>query len=88
MEHFRLNGCVGALWSMQSNSRFASYEKTRGGDWHLELLNPTEIFEQIMVEHSCPIEASSINYNRKSQRPKVIPIKGRSTVVHLKLYSC
>ena len=32
---------------------FGSYEKARGGAW-LELLNPAEVFDRIMVEYSYP----------------------------------
>lgn len=36
-----------------SDGGFSSYEKIRGSRY-LELLNPAEIFDQIMVEHSYP----------------------------------
>jgi lanosterol synthase len=45
---------VDTLLLMQnSDGGFASYEKIRGSRF-LELLNPAEIFDQIMVEHSYP----------------------------------
>lgn len=36
-----------------SDGGFGSYEKTRGSVW-LELLNPAEVFDRIMVEYSYP----------------------------------
>ncbi|KAI1385504.1 terpenoid cyclases/protein prenyltransferase alpha-alpha toroid, partial [Hypoxylon trugodes] len=54
IEDLRLKDCVDTLLLMQNpDGGFASYEKTRGGDY-LELLNPAEVFDQIMVEHSYP----------------------------------
>lgn len=48
----RLRDCVDTLLLMQSSDGgFASYERPRTGAW-LEMLSPTEIFDQIMVEHS------------------------------------
>lgn len=42
-----------------SDGGFASYERPRTGAW-LERLNPTEIFDQIMVEHSYTECTSSV----------------------------
>ncbi|KAI6245711.1 Lanosterol synthase [Erysiphe necator] len=50
----RLKECVDTLLLMQnSNGGFASYEKNRGSEY-LELLNPAEVFDRIMVEYSYP----------------------------------
>ena len=38
---------------------FGSYECTRGGAW-LELLNPAEVFDRIMVEYSYPECTTSV----------------------------
>lgn len=48
----RLRDCVDTLLTMQnSNGGFSSYEKIRGSEY-LELLNPAEVFDKIMVEYS------------------------------------
>ncbi|RKF53282.1 Lanosterol synthase [Golovinomyces cichoracearum] len=48
----RLKECVDTLLLMQnSDDGFASYEKIRGSEY-LELLNPAEVFDRIMVEYS------------------------------------
>ncbi|RYO77040.1 hypothetical protein DL764_010251 [Monosporascus ibericus] len=50
----RLKDCVDTLLLMQNaNGGFASYEKIRGSEY-LELLNPAEVFDRIMVEYSYP----------------------------------
>ncbi|KAI0882335.1 terpene synthase [Annulohypoxylon maeteangense] len=50
----RLQDCVDTLLLMQNtDGGFGSYERKRGSDY-LELLNPAEVFDQIMVEHSHP----------------------------------
>ncbi|KAI0445691.1 terpene synthase [Xylaria telfairii] len=50
----RLKECVDALLQIQNpDGGFPSYEKIRGSPY-LELLNPAEIFEGIMVEYSYP----------------------------------
>lgn len=46
--------CVDTLLVMQNgDGGFGSYEKTRGSRY-LELLNPAEVFDRIMVEYSYP----------------------------------
>ena len=56
----RLRDCVDTLLLMQSSDGgFASYERPRTGAW-LEILNPTEIFDQVMVEHSYTECTSSV----------------------------
>ena len=48
----RLRDCLDLLLLMQSSDGdFASHERPRTGSW-LERLNSTEIFDEIMVEHS------------------------------------
>ncbi|TQS33709.1 hypothetical protein Golomagni_05934, partial [Golovinomyces magnicellulatus] len=48
----RLKDCVDTLLTMQnSNGGFASYEMSRGSEY-LELLNPAEVFDKIMVEYA------------------------------------
>ena len=48
----RLKDCVDTLLKMQnSDGGFASYEKIRGSAY-LEMLNPAEVFDRIMVEYS------------------------------------
>ena len=50
----RLQQCIDTLLLMQNtDGGFASYEQARGGPW-LELLNPAEVFDRIMVEYSYP----------------------------------
>ncbi|MCJ1405165.1 hypothetical protein MMC11_008391 [Xylographa trunciseda] len=50
----RLRECVDSLLSMQNeDGGFGSYERARGGEW-LEILNPAEVFDRIMVEYSYP----------------------------------
>lgn len=50
----RLKDAVNVLLTMQNDDGgFASYEKTRGHEW-LELLNPAEVFGNIMIEYSYP----------------------------------
>ena len=50
----RLRDCVDTLLQMQNkDGGFGSYEKSRGAAW-LELLNPAEVFDRIMVEYSYP----------------------------------
>ncbi|KAK1855411.1 oxidosqualene:lanosterol cyclase [Colletotrichum chrysophilum] len=54
IDDYRLKDCVDTLLLMQNaDGGFASYEKVRGSEW-LELLNPAEVFDCIMVEHSYP----------------------------------
>ncbi|BFZ56909.1 Lanosterol synthase (Oxidosqualene--lanosterol cyclase) [Savitreella phatthalungensis] len=54
----RLFECVDTLLTMQnSNGGFASYEKVRASQL-LELLNPAEVFDRIMVEY-CYVECSA-----------------------------
>jgi lanosterol synthase len=54
----RLFDCVDTLLSMQNaNGGFASYELVRGSQL-LELLNPAEVFDRIMVEY-CYVECTS-----------------------------
>ena len=48
----RLHDCVDTLLLMQNtDGGFASFERARAGAW-LEKLNPAEVFDQCMVEHS------------------------------------
>ena len=48
----RLHDCVDTLLRMQNtDGGFASFERARAGAW-LEKLNPSEVFDQCMVEHS------------------------------------
>ena len=50
----RLRDCVDTILLMQNkDGGFGSYEKARGGAW-LELLNPAEVFDRIMVEYIYP----------------------------------
>ncbi|KAG9296972.1 hypothetical protein G9A89_001810 [Geosiphon pyriformis] len=50
----RLFQAVDVLLTMQnSNGGFASYERIRGSSW-LELINPAEVFGNIMIEYSYP----------------------------------
>jgi len=50
----RLQDCVDTLITMQNtDGGFGSYEKARGTSM-LELLNPAEVFDRIMVEYSYP----------------------------------
>ncbi|OAQ59653.1 lanosterol synthase [Pochonia chlamydosporia 170] len=52
IEDQRLKDCVDTLLKMGNNDGgFASYEKIRGSKY-LELLNPAEVFDNIMVEYS------------------------------------
>ncbi|KAE9567932.1 Lanosterol synthase [Colletotrichum fructicola] len=54
IDDYRLKDCVDTLLLMQNaDGGFASYEKIRGSEW-LELLNPAEVFDCIMVEYSYP----------------------------------
>ncbi|KAI8273247.1 Lanosterol synthase [Colletotrichum sp. SAR 10_98] len=54
IDDYRLKDCVDTLLLMQNaDGGFASYEKVRGSEW-LELLNPAEVFDRIMVEYSYP----------------------------------
>lgn len=54
VNHSRLQDCVDTLLTMQNpDGGFASYEQVRGSSM-LELLNPAEIFDRIMVEYSYP----------------------------------
>ena len=56
----RLGDCVDSILNMQNkDGGFASWEKSRGGAW-LELLNPAEMFDNIMVEYSYPECTSSV----------------------------
>ena len=56
----RLCECVDTLLNMQNKGGgFGSYERTRGGAW-LELLNPAEVFDRFMVEHSYPEYTNSV----------------------------
>ncbi len=51
---WRLEAAARLILSMQNaDGGWASYERRRGGDW-LELLNPSQVFANIMVEHSYP----------------------------------
>ena len=51
---FRLYDCVNTVLLMQNkDGGFSSYEWARGGAW-MELLNPAEVFDRIMVEYSYP----------------------------------
>lgn len=50
----RLQDCVDTLLTMQNkDGGFGSYEKARGSS-RMELLNPAEVFDRIMVEYSYP----------------------------------
>jgi lanosterol synthase len=50
----RLQDCVDTILEMQNlDGGFGSYEKARGSSL-MELLNPAEIFDRIMVEYSYP----------------------------------
>ena len=50
----RLQDCVDTLLTMQNkDDGFESYEKARGSS-NMELLNPAEVFDRIMVEYSYP----------------------------------
>lgn len=50
----RLQDCVDTLLTMQNkNGVFGSYERSRGSSM-LEVLNPAEVFDRIMVEYSNP----------------------------------
>lgn len=50
----RLQDCVDTLLEMQNkDGGFGSYEKARGSEM-MELLNPAEVFDRIMVEYSYP----------------------------------
>lgn len=54
----RLHDAVRLILSFQNgDGGWATYEKTRGGRW-LELLNPSQVFSDIMIEHSC-VECTS-----------------------------
>lgn len=54
IDDIRLKECVDTLLLMQNHDGgFASYEKIRGSHY-LELLNPAEVFDGIMVEYSYP----------------------------------
>ncbi|TIC96193.1 Lanosterol synthase [Colletotrichum higginsianum] len=54
LDDSRLKDCVDTLLLMQNkDGGFASYEKIRGSEY-LELLNPAEVFDRIMVEYSYP----------------------------------
>jgi squalene/oxidosqualene cyclase-like protein len=54
----RLEAAVEQILSMQNpDGGWPTYETKRGPDW-LEMLNPTQIFEDIMVDYSC-IECTS-----------------------------
>lgn len=54
----RIYDCVDTLLTMQNgNGGFASYEVVRGSQL-LELLNPAEVFDRIMVEY-CYVECTS-----------------------------
>ena len=56
----RLRDCVDTLLSMQNkDGGFGSYELVRGGAW-LEVLNPAEIFDRIVVEYSYPECTTSV----------------------------
>ncbi|KAH9939145.1 lanosterol synthase [Amylocystis lapponica] len=56
----RLCDAVDILLGMQnSDDGFASYELIRGPGW-LELLNPAEVFGDIMIEHSYPECTTSV----------------------------
>ncbi|KAI4334892.1 hypothetical protein L6164_013597 [Bauhinia variegata] len=51
MEPERFYDCVNVLLSLQGkNGGLAGWEPIRGQDW-LEVLNPTEFFEEIVIEH-------------------------------------
>ncbi|KAK6224468.1 Oxidosqualene:lanosterol cyclase [Colletotrichum tabaci] len=54
LDDSRLEDCVDTLLLMQNkDGGFASHERIRGSE-HLELLNPAEVFDRIMVEYSYP----------------------------------
>ncbi|EQB49570.1 hypothetical protein CGLO_11078 [Colletotrichum gloeosporioides Cg-14] len=54
IDDYRPKDCVDTLLLMRNaDGGFASYEKIRGSEW-LELLNPAEVFDRIMVEYSYP----------------------------------
>ncbi|KAI0206567.1 terpene synthase [Astrocystis sublimbata] len=54
IDQVRLQDCVDTLLLMQNHDGgFASYENIRGSKY-LELLNPAEVFDDIMVERSYP----------------------------------
>lgn len=56
----RLKDCVDTLLTMQNrDGGFSSYEKIRGSQY-LELLNPAEVFDRIMVEYSYPECTSAV----------------------------
>lgn len=56
----RLRDCVDTLLNMQNkDGGFGSYERPRGGTW-LELLNPAEVFDRIMVEYTYPECTTSV----------------------------
>ena len=60
VSHTRLCECVDALLSMQhEDGGFGSYERPRGGAW-LEVLNPAEVFDRIMVEYTYPECTTSV----------------------------
>ena len=47
------------LLMQNKDGGFGSYDQSRGGAW-LELLNPAEVFDRIMVEHSYPECTTSV----------------------------
>lgn len=60
IDESRLFDCVETLLDMQNpNGGYASYEKIRGSK-HLELLNPAEVFDKIMVEIAYPECTSAV----------------------------
>ena len=75
----RIFDCVDTLLSFQNtNGGFASYELVRGPQW-LELLNPAEVFDRIMVEY-CYVECTSACFTTLSLFAKLYPTHRSSEV--------
>ena len=68
----RIYDCVDTLLVFQNpNGGFASYENVRGSEL-LELLNPAEVFDRIMVEY-CYVECTSACFSTLSLFSKLYP---------------
>lgn len=95
IDESRLLDCVETLLEMQnSNGGYASYEKIRGSK-HLELLNPAEVFENIMVEIAYPectaavlLSLSKFRQHFSSPRNKEIEQAIKKAVRFIKQCQC